>query len=409
VAGSLATGALAAALLAVAPFVPATENGVAAAVLLGLALGWSMLAVLSFRFTDRPQTWAAAPALFLGLAGLLTLTLSPEAQEGLAWVWPPALLATAAWMFVRASRQLQGRTSRVLVLPVIALLALASAGGGYETVQKSALAAAAPAQGKLIDVGGHRLYLNCTGTGGPTVVLEPGAGGTSTDLELISSAVARDTRVCVYDRAGRGWSDPTDGPQDATRIASDLHTLLDRANVPGPYVLAGHSFGGLYALTFAARYPQEVAGLALIDSTSPAWDAASGRPAGTDAATADRISALVSSASKLGLGRLLGVTPAHLRSTVDEYVQAGSSAQQAAALSDFAGRPLAVLTAGSGSQSGWAASQETLAGLSTNSLHRVIAGATHASFITDPKDAAAATQGILDVVAALRTARPLLP
>lgn len=102
-----------------------------------------------------------------------------------------------------------------------------------------------PMPGQLIDVGGHRLHLDCTGSGSPPVVVMPGAGGMSSDLGLITPAVAPDTRVCVYDRAGRGWSEPTDTPQDASQIATDLHTLLRRGDVPGPYVLAGHSFGGL--------------------------------------------------------------------------------------------------------------------------------------------------------------------
>ncbi len=92
----------------------------------------------------------------------------------------------------------------------------------------------------------------------------------SSNLGWIAPAVARDTRVCVYDRAGRGWSEPADTTQDGAQIATDLHTLLQRGHVPGPYVLAGHSFGGLYVLTFAARYPDEVAGMVLVDSTPPA-------------------------------------------------------------------------------------------------------------------------------------------
>ena len=144
---------------------------------------------------------------------------------------------------------------------MLAVLVIASVGGGYETVRESLDARAYPMPGQLIDVGGHRLHLHCTGSGSPTVVLEPGLGGASSDLAWIAPAVARDTRVCVYDRAGRGWSDATDGPQDAAQIAADLHTLLDRAHVPGPYVLAGHSFGGLYVQTFAANYP----------TRSPAW------------------------------------------------------------------------------------------------------------------------------------------
>ncbi|HEY9468026.1 MAG TPA: alpha/beta fold hydrolase [Propionibacteriaceae bacterium] len=184
-------------------------------------------------------------------------------------------------------------------------------------------------------------------------------------------------------------------------------------NVPGPYVLAGHSFGGLYALTFAARYPDEVAGLVLVDSTAPAAepepDSAQSVRVDPDNAT-NRVSALVAGAARLGLGRLVGVeTPSHLRSTVHEYMQTGASVQQAAALRDFSDKPLVVLTASTESVPGWFASQDALSTLSTNSLHRVIAGASHTSFTTDQEDAAATARGILDVVSAVRTARPLAP
>ncbi|NMR28165.1 alpha/beta fold hydrolase [Crystallibacter degradans] len=410
VAGSLATGVLAAPLLAVAPFIPATESGVAGALLLGLALGWAMLAALSVRFTDQPQKWAVVPAIFMGWGGSLLLAFGSPLHEVLAWAWPPALLVLAVWMIVRANRQLRSRSGRFLLYPVIAMLVLASLGSGYETVRGAADAAAAPVQGQLIDVGGHRLYLNCTGSGSPTVVLEPGAGLMSSDLVWVAPSVAHDTRVCIYDRAGRGWSDPAKTQQDGAQIATDLHTLLQRAKETGPYVLAGHSFGGLYALTFAAKYPEDVAGLVLVDSTAPAPAMESAQSTRSDSdETASRISALVSSASRLGVGRLLGVEPSHLRSTVDEYLQAGSSVQEAAALRDFTDKPLVVLMAGSGSGPGWTASQEALASLSTNSLHRVIDGATHASLITEQKDAAATARGILDVGSSVRTASPLIP
>src|SRR4029450_4906750 len=154
----------------------------------------------------------------------------------------------------------------------------ASIGGGYETLGEAADAKAYPMPGQLIDVGGHRLHLSCTGAGTPTGVREPGAGGMSSILGWIAPPVARDTRVCVYDRAGRGWSEPADTPQDGAQIATDLHTLLRRGHVPGPYVPPGHSFGGLYVLTFAARYPDEVAGMVLVDPTAPASAANPGTP-----------------------------------------------------------------------------------------------------------------------------------
>jgi alpha-beta hydrolase superfamily lysophospholipase len=409
VAGSLVTGALAALLLAAAPFTPATESGVAGGILVGLAVGWAMLAVLSALFTDQPQKWAAAPALFMGISGFLLVVLGRPTQEMLAWVWPPALLVLAVWMIVQARRQLRSRSGRFLLYPVIAMLVLASLGGGFETV-RTTVDTGSPAQDQLIDVGGHRLYLNCTGSGSPTVVLEPGAGMMSSELGWIAPAVARDTRVCVYDRAGRGWSDPANNVQDGAQIAADLHTMLQRGNVPGPYVLAGHSFGGLYALTLAARYPEDVAGLVLVDSTAPASDPESGHGTSADSEdTMNRASALASIAGRLGLGRLLGVTPGHLQSTIAEYIRAGSSTQQAAELKNFSDKPLVVLTAGSGNQPGWTASREALASLSTNSLRRVIDGATHASLIFDQEDAATTARGILDVVSAVRTASPLIP
>jgi alpha/beta hydrolase fold len=270
VAGSLATGLVAAVLLVGAPFIPAEEAAVTGAVLCGFALGWAMLAVLSVRFTDQPQRWAVAPALFMGVGGLLLVGFGSPVDQVLNWVWPPVVLALAVWMLVCVHRQLHGRGGRWLQYPVIALLALASIGGGYQTLGAAADAKADPMPGQLIDVDGHRLHLRCTGAGTPTVVLEPGAGEMSSNLGWITPAVARDTRVCVYDRAGRGWSEPTDTPQDGRQIATDLHTLLQHGHVPGPYVLAGHSFGGLYVLTFAARYPDEVAGMVLVDSTAPA-------------------------------------------------------------------------------------------------------------------------------------------
>src|SRR5512133_3910345 len=427
VAGSLATGLVAAFLLVAAPFIAAEERAVTGAVLCGLALGWAVLAV---RFTDQPQRWAAAAALFMGVGGLLLVGFGAPVHQVLNWVWPPAMLALAVWMIVCVHRQLQSRLGRWLLYPVIAMLALASIGGGYQTLGEAADAKAYPMPGQLIDVGGHSLHLRCTGSGTPTVVLEPGAGEMSSNLGWIAPAVARDTRVCVYDRAGRGWSEPADSARDGAQIATDLHTLLQRGHVPGPYVLAGHSFGGLYVLTFAARYPNEAAGMVPVDSTAPASAANPGTPSPDHGGSHDgmrRVSALVSAAARLGLGRLYGqsafgslpprsrdevrasvATPSTLRSTIDEYVQASASSEQAAALRDLADKPLIVLTAGSGHDAAWSAAQNRMARLSTNSVHRIIDGATHEDLIANQKAAAATTQAILDLVSSVRSPRRLV-
>ena len=265
----MAAGLLTAAVLVALPFVPAEENTLTGAVLFGFAVGWALLAVLSVRFSDQPQRWAAAPAAFMAVLGVASLSGSAPVHAVLGWVWPPVLLGLVVWMFVQVRGKLRSRVARWLLYPVLAVLAIAALGGGYETVRESLDAKAYPMPGQLVDVGGHRLHLHCTGTGSPTVILQPGQGGVSSDLAWIAPAVSSDTTVCVYDRPGRGWSDAADRPQDGDQIAADLHTLLDRAHVPGPYVLAGHSFGGLYMLRFAAQFPDDVAGLVLLDSTAP--------------------------------------------------------------------------------------------------------------------------------------------
>jgi thioesterase domain-containing protein len=409
VTASLASGLVVGLLLVSAPFIPAEESNLTGALLCGLALGWAMLAVLSVRFSDQAQRWAAAPALFMGLGGLLLVGFGSGVQEVLRWVWPPALLALVGWMIVRVHRQLRSRSKRWLLYPVIAILALSALGGSYETA-RGALDKDPRMPGRLVDVGGHSLHLNCRGSGSPTVILEPGAGGMSSDLAWITPAVARDTRVCTYDRAGRGWSEPAHSHQDAAQIATDLHTLLQRGHVPGPYVMAGHSFGGLYVLTFSARYPDEVAGMVLIDSTEPGSPARATTSPGNVGSYGfiGRVSALLSSSARLGLGQLLGVTQSHLQSTLDEYILASASRNQAASLDDFADKPLVVLTAGTGSSSAWFAFQDKLTTLSTNSVHRVVAGAAHIDLVKDQDAAATTSQAILDVVAAVRSAEPLV-
>ncbi len=126
-----------------------------------------------------------------------------------------------------------------------------------------------PPPGQLVDVGGHRLHINCTGTGSPTVVIVSGLGDWSTSWGVVQPEVAKTTRVCTYDRAGLGWSDASSLPSDAAQFAKELHTLLQNANVPGPYVMVGHSLGGFIVRIFAHDYASEVAGVVLIDSMNP--------------------------------------------------------------------------------------------------------------------------------------------
>ncbi len=427
VAISSATGLLAAVLLLAAPFVPVTESAMTGALLCGFAVGWATLLLLSRRFTDQPQGWAAAPALFMALGGLLLLAFGSPMRAGLSWVWPPVLLALVVWILRRVRRDLPSRAGRVQLYAVLTVLALCALGGAWQTVSEATETNPYLASGRLVDVDGHRMHLDCVGSGSPTVVLEPGAGGTSARMGWVAPAVAGQTRVCVYDRAGRGGSEPADGPQDGARVAADLHTLLHRGGVPGPYVLAGHSFGGLYVRIFAARYPDEVSGLVLVDSTAsqePAQPVTPSAEKDSSYDAAGRIATVASLLARVGLTRLYGhlapgTLPARseellrydtaqastVRSVVDEYLR-GGAAQQAASLRDFDDKPLFVLTAGEHDAS-WLADQERMTTLSTDSVQEVVDGATHQGLEDEEPYAAHITEAVLDVVRSVRDHQPL--
>jgi pimeloyl-ACP methyl ester carboxylesterase len=126
-----------------------------------------------------------------------------------------------------------------------------------------------PCPGQVVDVGTHRLHLRCEGDGAPTVIFDAALGASSLSWSLVHPAVARVTRACAYDRAGFGWSDAGPLPRTAGRIADELHELLRRAAIAPPYVLVGHSFGGLVTRLFTARHREEVAGVVLIEPAIP--------------------------------------------------------------------------------------------------------------------------------------------
>jgi pimeloyl-ACP methyl ester carboxylesterase len=406
--GSLVVGALLAVALLVGPASGGSEPLVTGSVLFAFGLGWGLMAVLTTRFSAQPQTWMAVPAVFLGSIGLglIVFQPSPAVMDLLSWFWPPALAILAIWMVVQVRRQMRGR-GRWFVIPVVATLLVFSVGGAIATVSMAPGLGASAQPGRMIDVGGRRLYIECTGTGSPVVVLQSGLGESSSYWGRIAPAVAASTTVCAYDRAGHGRSDAAAAPQDGTALATDLHTLLERAEVPGPYVLVGHSSGGPYVRGFADRYPDQVAGMVLLDS----------QPADAFAALPDypttypilrTVYSLSQSLARIGvLGPLLGLpadqsTPAAARGARDEVVALPAALQQAQALTSLGDRPLIVVTAGSGQQAGWLEGQDRLASLSTNCSHRVLDAATHISLITGA-DAEASSQAILDVVSSLRT------
>ncbi len=120
--------------------------------------------------------------------------------------------------------------------------------------------------GVLVDLGGHRLHVNCTGAGSPTVVIENGLGDFSFDWILVQRAVSKFTRVCTYDRAGYAWSDPGPKPRTYAQLNLELHDALAKLNERGPFILVGHSFGGPVIRNFATTYPRDVAGMVFVDA-----------------------------------------------------------------------------------------------------------------------------------------------
>ena len=128
---------------------------------------------------------------------------------------------------------------------------------------------APPLPGRLVSLGTHRLHVHCLGTGSPPVVFDAALGGSSLSWTFIQPAVAGFTAACTYDRAGFGWSDAGPMPRTVGRIAAELHGLLRAAEVPPPYVLVGHSFGGLSIRAYASSHPEDVAGLVFVDPAHP--------------------------------------------------------------------------------------------------------------------------------------------
>jgi pimeloyl-ACP methyl ester carboxylesterase len=152
----------------------------------------------------------------------------------------------------------------LVVLVACVLIGLTWARGSRA---KAELTVQYPPPGQIVDVGGYRLHINCQGEGRPTVVIDAAAGDFSAGWAEVQREVARFTRVCAYDRAGLGWSERSPNPPTARHAVEDLHSLLSRADIEGPYVLVGHSLGGLYARLYAHEYPADVAGMILVDAS----------------------------------------------------------------------------------------------------------------------------------------------
>ncbi len=291
------------------------------------------------------------------------------------------------------------------------LVVLVLLGAVYESAAEAADVRANPPPGQMVDVGGYRLHINCMGTGSPTVVIDAGWGDWSLGWSSVQADVAKTTRVCTYDRAGMGYSEAGPLPRDAEQFAGELHTLLDRAGIPGPYLLVGHSLGGLPVRVFTHEYPAEVAGVVLVDSMSPgqarepAADASSTTPTGAGRSS---IPALL---ARFGVLRLVSgppgpapnlspqakeayaafsVTPRSAQAWADEGTGVPASLTQAGAVKSFGDLPLIVLSRGLDQDPDWQRMQAELLKLSSNSQAMIADKSGHNIHYDQPEAAVAA-------------------
>ena len=311
------------------------------------------------------------------------------------------------------------------MLVIIALLAAAAV---YQFMKSRQEKQRYPPPGEMVDVGGYRLHLHVMGSGQPTVILDAGMVSFSSNWAWVQPEVAKVTRVVAYDRAGLGWSDPSPQPHDAVQNARELHAALEKLNIPAPYVLAGHSYGGLTVRAFTALYRDEVAGLVLVDgSQSDQWVRM-----GASSRMIWASNGVSSVLARFGLFRIFnqefkllaeGLPPQQVGELIafastPQALSASASAakvwddvsrpfvNQAGSLGDM---PLIVLSVTEQPRMGekLTALQNELPALSTNSQHITVQGANHEGLVAKREHAQVVTDAILRVVQAVRTGQTL--
>jgi pimeloyl-ACP methyl ester carboxylesterase len=318
-------------------------------------------------------------------------------------------------------------TSLVIGGVAAGLLALVAAGVLWQLIAGRRDRRRFPAPGRLVDVDGHRLHLNVMGdrTSAPTVLLEAGMASMSANWAWVRDDLARDGRVVSYDRAGLGWSDRGHGPMDAATSAAGLHAALAAAAIAPPYVLAGHSYGGLVMRMFADRYPGEVAGVVLVDASHP--DQWANIPASRDGRTVAMGNRVTAGLARCGLLRLFhaersfiaGLPPreyAEMRAYLarpqgwsagaDGLIAWGRlSRAQVNAARDLGDRPLVVLSVTEQDRYAEVLTrlQAELPALSSNSRHVTVTGATHYTLVSERRHAAVVCAAIRAVTAAARS------
>ena len=303
---------------------------------------------------------------------------------------------------------------------LVAFLCLMLVGYGYEPLAEAADDRAYPPTGQLVEVGGHRLHIHCTGTGNPTVVIEAGLGDWSTTWGFVQSEIAKTTRVCTYDRAGLGWSDAGPFPRDAAQFARELHILLQNGNIPGPYLMVGHSLGGLGVRVFVHDYASEIAGVVLIESMNPRQLTQSPTEVQPQANPQSRLYSGLGVLARFGLVRLLArpvsrilspsippnenayysryVRSQSMQAARDESLGLAASGAEASAVKNIGDLPLIILTARRNDLPGWQQWQTELLQLSPNSQQLFAENSGHNIQIEQPDAAVAAILKMVELV-----------
>jgi pimeloyl-ACP methyl ester carboxylesterase len=325
----------------------------------------------------------------------------------------------------RTGRRVLRGIVRTLAVLVGGILVLVVAGAGYEAIAAAGDAQRYPAPGQLVDIGGYRLHIHCIGAGSPTVVLDAGLGGASLDWSLVQPALGATTRVCAYDRAGMGWSDPGPAPRTPGQLARELHTLLTNAGIPGPYVLVGHSLAGKNIRMFTLQHPDEVVGLVLVDTRSEYVDShISAAEAGAFPQQLQAQGDQYALARRFGIARLIGANLIGIPSSMPDAIRTAmalfTSQPQAIAATTAEGteratddgalqaapllgdRPLMVLAAEDSMKHlpFWPEAQQRLADLSTNGRLVTALGSRHAIHWDQP---ALVIDAVQQVVAQVRS------
>jgi pimeloyl-ACP methyl ester carboxylesterase len=313
---------------------------------------------------------------------------------------------------------------RGLIVVAIILVILSLLGFAYQTAATQADKQAFPPPGQMVEVNGRQMHIQCTGTGEPTVILEAGAIGFSSHWAWVQQQLELHTRVCAYDRAGHGWSDPAPAPRDGLTIATELQALLNEAGIVPPYVLVGHSLGAVTNRIFAAQYPDQVAGLVLVDSAVPV-DLPDEAAFQQWKVENDLLNQPLSFLVRVGVYRLIvndlarGYPPEQAAQLVamqssnqnfDTYyaeVILGQKvlADQGKGAENLGDLPLMVLSADHDERG--LRLLQALTAYSSNSLFRVVTGSDHGTILSDERYAAQISTAIVEVIEAARTGQAL--